>query len=256
MKYVTKKYIKIAVFFLGAYLFFMVVTLPAKVIPYFIPENSGVSVANLNGSLWDGQAGQIAYQREYIFNNVQWSIDWFALLSLSVKLNLSFDNGKNAMSGKGAILAGFSGVSVKDVVLDTTADEILRLSKQRVPAKISGPVSLVIREASQGAPFCGELDAQLNWQNAVVVSDFGSVKLNNPIVDLHCKNGEVIAELTQDSEEIISHATVILKADNFYQLNGSVKGKDKLDPNIKQTLGWIGPKSADGSTSFNFSGRL
>lgn len=256
MKFLTKKNIKLAVLFLGLYLGFLVVTLPAKVIPYFIPENAGVNVANLEGSLWSGEASQIAYQQEYIFNKVQWSVDWFALFTLKVKLNFSFDNGKSAMSGKGAVLMGFSGVSVENVVLDTTADEILRLSKQRVPAKISGPVSLVIHQASQGTPYCGDLDAQLNWQQAIVISDFGSVKLNNPTLDLHCEEGEVVAVLIQESDEISTKATVTLAADNFYKLSGSVKGKNKLDPNIQQTLGWIGPKNADGSTSFKFNGRL
>lgn len=256
MKFLTKKNIKIGVLLVGAYLCFLVVTLPAKIIPYFIPENSGVNAVNLEGSLWDGKAGQIAYQREYIFNNAHWSVDWLALFTLKLKLNISFDNGKSAMSGEGALLVSFSGISLENVVLDTSADEIIKLSKQRIPAKVSGPVSLVIRKASQGTPYCYELDARLNWKNAVVVSDFGSVKLNNPIVDLHCESGELIAVLTQESDEILTNARVTLKADNFYELSGSVKGKDKLDPNIEQTLGWIGPKNADGSTSFKFSDRF
>ena len=256
MKFLTKKNIKRGSLFLGIYLCFMVVILPAKIIPYFIPENAGVNVANLEGSLWEGKAEQITYQREYIFNRVHWSVDWFALFGLKLKLNISFDNGKNAMSGKGAFLVGISGVSLKNVVIDTSADEIVRLSKQQVPAKISGPVSLIIRQASQGSPYCTELNARLNWQKAVVTSDFGTVKLNNPVVDLHCDGGEVVAVLTQESDEILTNARVVLKENTFYELSGSVKGKDKLDPNIKDTLGWIGPKNADGSTSFTFNGRL
>ena len=256
MKFLSKKNIKMAMIFFMFYLMFLVVTLPAKVIPYFIPENSGVNITNLHGSLWDGEAGQLAYQREHLFNNVKWTINWSALFTLKMKLNLQFDNGRDGLSGKGSVSIGLFGLSVEDVMLDTSANEILKLSKQRIPAKISGPVSIVIRKASQGEPFCNELDAQLSWQNATVLSDFGVVKLNNPTINLTCDNGDVVAKLIQDSDEISTNATVILKKGNVYQLNGSVKGKDKLDPNIKQTLGWIGPKNADGSTSFNLSGKL
>jgi hypothetical protein len=217
--------------------------------------DAGVKIMGLQGSLWSGQATQIAYKQQEPVNNVKWSVSWFSLFLLKIKLNVAFNNNKQ-ISGQGAVAIGFSGISVEDMTINTNANELIKLSKQIIPAKVSGPVAIVIKHATQGQPYCSELNARINWKKAIITADAIAIKLNNPIVNIKCDRGEVIAKLTQNSNEITSNATVELKAGNIYKLNGSVKAKDKLDPNIKQLLGFIGSKQADGSIPFNISGKL
>jgi general secretion pathway protein N len=250
--------VKMIVLFVCSYLVFMLATLPAKTIHYFLPDNEGVKVVNLTGTLWDGQAAQISYQRTYQFNKVTWSVDWLALLSLSMKLDVEFDNGAHEMSGKGAVIAGFSGVRIENMVIDSTASEILALANLKLPVRVqaTGNVSLVIKEAQQGTPYCQVLDATLNWQQAKVNSDFGPLNLNNVMIDLSCEKGQIIAELSQNSDQLTSKVHVLLKENNIYQLNGTVKGNAKLDPSIAQMLPMIGPKNSNGEQPFAFSSRL
>ncbi|MCK5819553.1 MAG: type II secretion system protein N [Psychromonas sp.] len=256
MNYLTDNKKKVISFFVILYLIFIVVQLPAKIIPYFIPNNAGVRLTGLEGSLWNGEAVQLSYKNQYEFTRVKWSVSWFSLFLLKIKLNVSFNNYNHQLSGKGAVSMGFFGISLDDVIVKGDAKEIINLSKQNIPAKISGPVSIVIKEAKQGKPYCSELNAQINWKNSSVISDFGSIKLNNPIVNVQCDKGEVVARLIQDSNEITVNATARLKAGYLYQLKGSIKGKNKLDPSIKKAIGWIGPKAANGSTPFSIRGKL
>ncbi|HIP75820.1 MAG TPA: type II secretion system protein N [Psychromonas hadalis] len=250
--------VKMIVLFVCSYLVFMVVTLPAKTIHYFLPDNVGVKAINLTGTIWNGQAAQVTYQRTYQLNNLTWSVDWLALFSLNAKLDIAFDNGAHGMSGKGAVIAGVSGVRVENMVIDSTATEILALANLNLPVQVhaSGNVSLVIKEAQQGTPYCQTLDATLNWQQANVNSDFGPLNLNNAMIDLSCEEGMVLADLTQHSDQLVSNVHVQLKENNIYQLNGTVKGESKLDPSIAQMLPMIGPRNSEGGYPFTFSGRL
>lgn len=256
MNYLTDNKKKVISFFVILYLVFIVVQLPAKIIPYFIPSNAGVKLIGLEGSLWNGEAVQISYQNQYKFNRVKWSVSWFSLFLLKIKLNVSFNNNNHELSGKGAVSMGIFGISLDDVIFKGDAKEIINFLGQNVPAKVSGYVSIFIKKAKQGTPYCSELNAQINWKKASISSDFGLVNLNNPIVNVQCDKGEVVAKLSQDSNEIKTNVTARLKAGYLYQVNGSIKGKDKLDPNIKQAISWIGPQGANGSTPFSMRGKL
>jgi general secretion pathway protein N len=248
--------VKMVILFICSYLVFMVATLPAKTVHYLLPSNVGVKVVNLTGTIWDGQAAQISYQKRYQFNKVTWSVDWLSLLSLSVKLDVKFNNGPHAMSGKGAVIAGLSGIRIENMVLDSTASEILTLANLNLPVQASGNISLVIKDAQQGTPYCQTLDATLSWQQAMVNSDFGAISLNNPIIDFRCEEGQILADLQQDSDQLNSNVHFLLKKNKIYHLNGSVKGKAKLDPSLAQMLSMIGPKNSEGKHPFTFSGRL
>lgn len=255
MNYLADNKRKIIAFYIILYMLFIIVLLPAKLVPYFIPASEGVNMTGLQGTLWNGQASQVTYKQQLHVNNVKWSVNWFSLFLLKIKLSLAFNNSKQ-ISAKGDVAIGFSGISLDDIMITSNANELIKLSKEVIPATLSGDVSIYIKHASQGKPYCSELNAQINWKDALVTSSSLALKLNNPIIDIACDKGEVIAKVRQDSAEITTNATGRLKAGGIYQLNGPVKEKDKLDPNLKQALSFIGSKGADGSVPFNYNGKL
>ena len=248
--------IKLILLFVLFYLISLLITLPADKAVRFIPENAGIKVAAVSGTLWDGQASQLTYKKQFQLQQVDWKIDWSALTRLKLKLDVKFNNGIAAISGKGFILMGFSGFSVEDFVVESSAAELLSYASLPIPVKAGGDLSLRVKKASPGSPYCQQLDAYIVWQNAKINSDMGSVGLDSARIDLSCDNGQVVANLQQHSEELTATGKFLLKERNLYQLQGVLKAGDKLDPSIKDALSWIGSKNQSGETVLSFNGKL
>lgn len=248
--------IKLIFLFALIYLLALLSTLPADKLVRFIPADTGIRLAAVSGSVWRGQAVQLNYKEQFQLQHLNWEIDWFALARLQLKVHIEFNNGVNAMSGKGLVMFGFSGISVENVVLDSSAAELLTYVDLPVPLQLEGELSLLIKEAAQGTPYCRELDGYLLWKDAAINSELGSVDLNSARIDLSCDQGQLVADLQQSSEELTTTANVRLKEQRAYQLRGLLKAGEPLDPDIKDALSWIGRKNQSGETVLVLNGRL
>ncbi|WP_298943467.1 type II secretion system protein N [uncultured Psychromonas sp.] len=246
---------KITILIVLVYLITLMVNLPMAVVVNWLPNNS-IKINHATGSLWEGQAKQIVVNRKLSFDNVKWDVQLMALFTLNLEADVSFNNGAQAMSGKGVVGYGFSGISASNVILDLSSKELLTLLPKRLPVKISGDFSAVIKEFTQGKPYCEQLQGNVLWQNAVVTSQLGVVNLASPTVDLGCDNGDVTAFVTQESDELATTLDISLGEGGIYKLNGEIQGTDKLAPSVAKSLTWIGPKNDNGATTLSFSGKL
>ena len=248
--------IKLILLFVLFYLVSLLITLPADKVVRFIPDNSGIKVAAVSGSLWDGKAALLTYKNQFQLQQLDWKVDWLALARLQLKLDVEFNNGIRAMSGKGFILLGFSGLSVEDFVVDISAPELLSYARLPVQVEVNGDFSLVIKNGSQGEPYCQQLDGYIVWKNAEINSEMGNVDLDSAHIDLSCDNGQIVADLRQRSEQLTTTGNFLLKERGVYQLRGLLKAGNKLDPSIKDALSWIGSKNQSGETVLSFNGKL
>ena len=248
--------IKLILMFFLFYVVSLLITLPAEKAISFIPKHTGIKVAQASGTLWQGKALQLTYKKELQVQELDWQFDWSALSHLQLKIDVRFKNGMHAMSGKGFILLGFSGFSVEDLVVDSSAAELLSYRQLAVPVEVSGDVSLVIKNASQGSPYCQELDGYLIWNDAKINSEMGDVDLDSAHIDLSCSEGQIVADVKQKSEQLTTTANFLLEEKGLYQVQGLVKAGDKLEPALKDALLWIGGKNQAGETIFQFNGKL
>ena len=248
--------IKIILLLVLFYIAALIITLPAQRVLPFIPEHTGLKVGAVSGSLWNGHAAQLTYKKQFKLQRVNWKVDWSGLASLQLKLHVEFDNGMQAMSGKGFILLGFSGVSVENFVVDSSAKELVTYAALSVPAEINGDISLVIKSATQGSPYCQQLDGFIVWQNASISSEIGDLDLDSAHIDLRCDKGQIAGDGQQDSDQLTTSATFLLKDKGIYQLQGTLKPGENIDPAIKSLFSWLGGPNKSGENTFNFNGRL
>ncbi|WP_022940002.1 type II secretion system protein N [Psychromonas hadalis] len=248
--------LKISLAFITLYLISLVLTVPASMVTRFIPENSGVQIGHISGTLWNGKFSQLDYRNQFQLQKLTWKFDWLALLTLKLKADVRFNNGRKVMSGVGSVAYGFSGLTLFDIEIDMKATELLSYIKLPIPITPSGKFSLVIENATQGVPYCGELDGYLVWHEGKIQTPMGNINLATPSMDLNCAEGGLLASLKQHSEQLTTHAEISLKEGGNYQLKGTIIGGEKLDPSILQALSWLGPKTEAGETVLNFKGRL
>lgn len=246
---------KIAILAVSIYCVTLIVNLPAAFVASWIPTGT-VEINNVKGSVWQGQAKSITVNPKLTLENVKWDIQAMSLLSLTLEANISFENGPQAMSGEAVVQYGLSGASATNVLLDLNADELISLLPMPLPVKISGDFSAAIKEVKQGLPFCEQLEGVVVWNNANIYSQLGNIDLASPAVDLRCDEGNISALVTQKSDQIMATLDVNLSEGGRYQLNGEIKGTDKLAPSIAQSLTWIGPVNEEGATTLSFNGVL
>lgn len=247
--------IKIAILVVLVYLATLIIKLPAALVVDWIPLN-GLKIKNVSGTIWQGQAQEVEVNRKLSFDNVKWNVSVMDLLTLNLAGDVSFYNGPDAMSGKGFVSYGLSGTKASNVILDLTAKELLTLLPMRLPVKLEGNLSAVIKEVVQGQPYCQQLQGNVLWQNAVVNSQLGRVNLDSPTVELGCDDGDITAFVNQQSDELTTALDITLSEAGVYKLNGEIQGTDKLAPSVAKSLNWIGPKNASGATTVTFSGQL
>jgi len=248
--------IKISLAFFAIYIVSLLLTTPAAMITRFIPENSGVKIGHTSGTLWNGKLSQVDYRNQFQLQKLTWEFDWLALLTLKAQADVKFNNGRKVMTGSGFVAYGFSGLTLSDVSVDLNANALLPYLKLPVPVTPSGKFSLVIESASQGTPYCDELDGYLVWHDAKIKTPMGNVDLATPSMDLSCSEGGLVASLKQHSEQLTTNANILLTEGGSYLLQGNIIGREALDPTILQALSWIGPKNESGATALNFKGRL
>jgi len=247
---------KFIIIFLSLYLLALLITLPATVLVRFIPQSTGLSITGVSGSAWQGQAALLSYNKKLNLQRLSWDIDWLALTALQLKLDLKFNNGHDAMSGKGFVKVGFGGLAIEDMLIGLSVQELLSYTDLPVPVEASGDVVLIIKEATHGDPYCDILDGIFVWKNAQVSSSLGKIDLSTVNINLSCDGGDAVVILQQESEQLSSNLNVLLQQGGAYKLVGTVKGSNKLDPDINQTLSFLGPKDASGATLVRFNGRL
>lgn len=248
--------LKLSLAFIALYLLSLVITAPATLVTRFIPSNSGIKIGYTSGSVWSGQLAQVNYRQNFKLQKLTWDFDWLALFTLKIKADIKFDNGRDLLDGVASVSYGLSGLVVSGVNVDMKATEIMPYLTLPLPVTPSGRLNLQINEAIQGAPYCETLDGQLVWHDAKVEATLASVDLASPTIDLSCAKGELVALLTQKSDQLTTNAVVVLSKGESYALEGDIKARKKLDPNIAQAISWIGPKNSTGATVLKFTGRL
>jgi len=248
--------LKIILVLIALYLFSLVLTAPATLLTRFIPTNAGINIGHTSGTVWNGELSQLDYRKQPTLQKLTWQFDWLALLKLQLKADLKFNNGHRVLNGVASVSYDFSGLAVSDVKVNMQATELLPYLQLPVPVTPSGKLTLVIENGTQGVPYCEDLDGYLVWHDAVLETPMANIDLASPSVDLSCADGDLIATLTQDSEQLTTNADIVLSTGGNYELKGDIIGRETLDPNILQALSWIGPKKESGETLLNFKGRL
>ena len=118
--------IKISLACFAVYIISLILTTPASMVTRFIPENSGVQIGHITGTLWNGKLSQVDYRNQFQLQKLTWKFDWLALLMLKAQADIKFDNGRKILTGAGSIAYGFSGMMLSDVTVDLCSQNSVR----------------------------------------------------------------------------------------------------------------------------------
>ncbi|MCJ2378875.1 type II secretion system protein N [Vibrio sp. ZSDZ34] len=242
--------------FSAAFLASALYHLPAKVLVNQLPLPTGVTLDNVQGSVWQGSAQDVSFQR-WNFGEVSWVFQWTSLLTLSPEYAVKFGrNSALGLIGKGHVGASFSSVYARSVIASISAQQALDLAPMALPVSVGGQLELVIRNWSSDGSWCQSGDGSISWNSGYIESPLGSLTAGSTVADVQCENSVVRAQGSQKSSHVSSEFQGELKPNRQYTSNAWFKPGSDFPESMNSQLKWLGSPDTQGRYTFNYQGRL
>ncbi|QUM86807.1 type II secretion system protein N [Moritella sp. 28] len=242
-------------FVMIAYVFFLIGTLPATLVLSYIPLPANLTISQVEGSVWKGEAKQVSFNHIEV-KDVSWDTSVIALLTGSAQVYVEFGRGKNSLRGSGELGYSSAGVYAQDFTVTASSEWLVTASNIPLPVTTKGSVKLTIAEMQQGNPWCEQLDGQLSWSNAGIDSLLGNVEIDSAVANLTCDKGTIVANIKQSSNQLKLSGIATLENQGKYTFSGVLVPSNELPQSIRSNLRYVGQENAKGEYKINYAGRI
>ncbi|WP_085300686.1 type II secretion system protein N [Cognaticolwellia mytili] len=240
-----KKNFTIAAIFIVLYSVFVIALMPANWLAGQIKLPNNVTVAGIEGSIWQTKISQVIVD-DIIISQVESSLSLLSVLMLDPKFDITFGD---------ALINGPEGHLVLSGLLTdiTIEDAMVGLAANNVSAKLNLPIDIIAHEQLTinvarfviGAPICSELDGDFHWRNAAVTALDEKIKLGKLSAKLSCDEGELIADIDPKNNLGLSYRAQIKKSGRFSG-SGYLTPGAKFPEELKSALNFIGKADKKG----------
>jgi len=238
----------------GAYLLFLLATIPAQSITGIINDNAPVTIQGVSGTLWDGRAYRISADNSVTLNDTEWSFSVWKLLIGQFAVNLTTHYaGSDIETELGTSFLGRFFVDDLHAVL--TASDLAQLAN--IPlAQLSGLITLHIEHAQWKQGELPTASGEIKWQDATVtIADTASLG-NVSIVLGESEQQLLSAVISNQGGDIMIEGKAELVPAADYVLDITLTPTASANNNIKQSLGMFAKRQANGEYQLKKSGSL
>lgn len=248
--------LRYALFFLGAYLLFLLLTLPAAQLYQWAAQRGAlpVDVYQLSGTLWRGRATAMRMDGLSL-DGPSWTFRPSALLLGRVEfgLNAALGNG-TVETVAGRALGG--AMYARDLRLSAPLREIAALTGEP-DMGLTGRATAQIDELRVEDGMLRRLDGRVDVAGTglgppanVVLGGF------TVVFETDAENGVFNGTLQDAGGPLQASGTITLQPDGSYALNARVGARESGDNNLRQALNMLGRPGADGRVPVTANGRI
>lgn len=242
---------------IGAYIVFLLATLPASFLTrYILPSvksANAIKLQSVHGSVWQGRAMDASINR-FSLGRLDWKLNGWGLLLGDVDLKLKFKNENSR--GSGFVSMGFGGSTVAEDIEVQFPSEALQPLLYGIPISFSGDLrgSIKLLEIKPGKVL--RSTGRVVWQSAALRAP-QNIELGSFLITLEpINNGTKLKITDQQQGPVISDIGITVKGDGEYRLNGWLKARDERQQHITEALRLIGRSDSTGKFWMSFSGKL
>lgn len=231
--------------------------LPVSWVLQQAPTVRGLDIQGANGSVWQGQASSVRWQRQNL-GEVNWDFQWSSLLTGKAEFAVRFGRGSE-MDVRGRGFVGYSlsdGPYAKNLVASIPAVKVVEQARLPVPVGVDGQLELNIRHATYAAPWCKNGEGTLVWNASGIQSPVGSLELGPVIADLNCQDSVLTATGEQSSKQVSAAFSAELMPNQRYSTKAWFKPGAEFPSSMGEQLKWLGKPNAQGQYEFNYQGRF
>ncbi|GEM_PF-6464647 len=239
------------------YVVSLLALLPARLPLSFVPEQ--VSLKGVSGTIWNGRIETVRF-RDLQLEQFKWDVHGLAFLWLSLDVDVSFGGTKSVTKGKANLLLSPVSMKVEDASFDTDLRTLISGLKIEIPysspEQLNGHVSLLLQEYAYDTPYCKSLTAHFESRDLDYRSQFGDFLLGDFAVDLACQEGVLQITADKSHNDLGLNAKIELSPDQNFTILGSIEPTEKMPPDLKSMLGFLGQPDSSGRYPLEFQGKL
>lgn len=236
---------------LGAWLFFVVITVPAYLVTGVL-SSASIYLNSVDGSLWSGTA-KSAQIGAVAFGETTWRLKPLSIFVGQIKFHIRA--GRNMQFAEGNIAASINGSLHIDSV---RASLPLAAFAGAIPAgEMNGDLVVRLEEMTLSGDWPESLTGTINIGDLVAMIPPMSqpAVLGNYVADLQITDGSALQVQFRDNGAPFSiDGSITITPQLEYQGNGLVGATAETPAELRDMLRMVGPESGDGRYEFAFSG--
>lgn len=238
--------------FLLAYVFFLVINIPAVWVVEQVKSPQGVDIKSTQGTIWHAHFDAIKLPENLIVYNVEVRLSFWSLLLFNPQAELNFGGNKIPGPRGNATLDNlFSEVRLTDVNIEMRANDVLKNVNLPVPVQAHNRVQLKLAEFQIGSPVCSSTAGSIQWPNAKVTAFEQSVELGSLEANLSCDKGELIVTMNPQNRLGLSYELVV-SGKNRFSGNGHLKPGNDFPETLEMALPFLGKTDNQGRYRLRF----
>ncbi|WP_449427686.1 type II secretion system protein N [Rhodanobacter umsongensis] len=227
--------------------------LPARwAMPWIEPQLHGLRLRQLQGSLWDGRAGQVLAADGRPLGRLHWTLSRRALFG-QAQARLDWQGPGFDFTGAVRRLPGakveWSGVNLHAALAAWPAHVTLPLGQPR------GELQLDVEHAILQGGWPLQLQAQAQWRHAVMRTRTGDVVLGDLQGQAQAQNGVIQAQWQDDGQGPLQVDGRLQLSPLGWRLDATLRARQP-DPALRHWLAGLGQPDADGKIHIQHSGGL
>lgn len=245
-----------AALLVGFFIIALLITAPARLL-HLAPLPNGIKVYDLNGSLWQGQAGQISLElpnnpKPLRLHNVRWDLSFWSLLTGQVHTSLALPELNNIVHGDLVLTAGRGGVTISNADLAGRIADTISTFNIPAPLTVDGRWQAQIDrfQPAGGTNLCKTLQAQVRGQQVALKINQNWQNLGNYQLNLGCNQGAVTVVMNGDNMMGLVLDSAINRAQST--IAGSLQPKPEAPEKVTELLVYVGKPDAQGRYNFAF----
>lgn len=228
--------------------------LPARwALPLLQPSLHGLRLEQVDGTLWDGSAGQVLASNGRELGRLQWQLSRRALLG-HVELQINFDGPQFGLRGRMQRLpagqVAWTGLQAR-AELSALADPRLRLPL----GQPQGELDLNAEHALLQGGWPMQLQAELHWRHAALRTPGGEVALGDLDGQIGAQSGVIHAQWQDDGHGPLRTTGELQLSPLGWRLKAELQPR-RDDPALRRWLAALGKPAADGTVHVERSGGL
>lgn len=233
-----------------------IVHVPASLVVKYAPLPRDLQLQGVSGTLWQGSAEQVRWQRNNI-GAVQWDWQWSALLAAKAQAAVRFGRGSEwQMRGKGIVGYGLDGAFARNMVVSMPAQQVVQTLQLPVPVGAQGQVELTVNDYQYAMPWCQVASGNLVWRPSLVSSPLGELQLDSVMADLQCQDNVLTVSGRQNSAQVSAEFSAQLNDNRRYQAQAWFKPGAEFPPRLSEQLNLLPRPDSQGRYRFTRQGRL
>lgn len=227
------------------YLFFLLATLPAKIVAeHFLPQS--VAVQDVYGSVWNGHASDVSIQG-YQLKNVAWDFNIFPLLLGKASYDIKLPYGVFTINVRGQNL------EIKNAELTIIVDQFIK-DHQLPVADLFGLLTINLSYLAFNELILSEAEGIIEIKDAGYTS-ISERALGTYKIDVNTKNHKIIAHLS-GSGKIKVNADMSIDPNQKFQIKAVITPDKSIEDSLASSLLLFSSKNNQGDYVFKTSGNI